>query len=167
MHDRKKLQKLWNQIPGEGWLHSPVLQVQRVKWRSSSLVWLAVEVAAVNEEEEPQYILLDLWTHQHELLICSSGQDGMWLVSVEEMIFLPLFWVTTWCSTFASGIPHFLYKIGLSCKPLCLSYSKFHLAYLSAMWHMSERANTPWKITLQFVTMSWNCWPNYTATTPR
>lgn len=73
MHDRKKLQKLWNQIPGEGWLHSPVLQVQRVKWRSSSLVWLAVEVAAVNEEEEPQYILLDLWTHQPELLICSLG----------------------------------------------------------------------------------------------
>lgn len=73
MHERKKLQKLWNRIPGEGWLHSPVLQVQRVKWRSSSLVWLAVEVAAVNEEEEPQYILLDLWTQQPELSICSLG----------------------------------------------------------------------------------------------
>lgn len=50
MHERKKLQKLQNQIPGEGWLHSPVYQVQRMKWKSSSLVWLTVEVAAVKNQ---------------------------------------------------------------------------------------------------------------------
>lgn len=37
-----------------------------------------------------------------------QGQESAWFVSVEQVCFLPLFWVTTWWSIFANGKPHFL-----------------------------------------------------------
>lgn len=62
--------KLWNQIPGEGWLHSPVYQVQRMKWKGSSLLWLTVGVAAVRNQST---FSGSLRSQQPKFLICSSG----------------------------------------------------------------------------------------------
>lgn len=53
---KKYLQELWNQIPREGCLHTPTHQVERMKWKISSSVWLIVEGAAMDEEGESECV---------------------------------------------------------------------------------------------------------------
>lgn len=149
MHERRKVKKLRKQIPGEGWLHNPVYQVQRVKWKSSSFVWLAVEVAAVNEEEEPEYLSLDLWSQQLKLVICSSGTA--WCVacvcggSVFPALVPSHHMMVNFCQWETQfSLPKFAFPVSHYIRPA----QSFHPDYLSATWHMLEKANNPQKVTL-------------------
>lgn len=101
-----------------------------------------MEVDAVNEEDEPEYLFLDLRSQQPKLLICSSGAGWRLACVCGGSLFSALVPSHHTMVNFHQRETSFsLPKMAFPANHYISPAPSFHPD--SAMWHMSERANTP------------------------